>query len=274
MSSLKDNSNYTVSFIIPNWNHKKILSECIASIYAANDSILKDVIVVDNASTDGSSEYMKNMYPDILWIQNDTNLGFAKAVNQGILLSKGDFLFLLNNDIKLMKDTTEKLLSPLLENPDIGAAAPVLYYPNGKIQISCRRFPTPSALLLELLGINKIGNFRRWKLQREEHLVDGNVLQPMASALMVKRQCWNAVGPLDEEFPIFFNDVDWCYRLYKNTAYKIYLYPDAKAIHHEGASVKNLGYKKSIEFYKGILRFYFKHYGKMSSLYREHTGNK
>lgn len=250
----------TVSFIIPNWNHKQMLSECIASIYSNNEFIIKDIIVVDNASTDGSSEYTKNIYPDIRWIQNETNLGFAKAINQGILLSKGNFLFLLNNDIKLMEDTTEKLLALLIENPDIGAAAPVLYYPNGEIQISCRRFPTPSALLLEFFGINKIGKFQRWKLQREEHLVDGTVLQPMASALMVKRQCWDAVGPLDEEFPIFFNDVDWCYRLYKNTAYTIYLYPEAKAIHHEGASVKDLGYRKNIEFYKGIARFYFKHF--------------
>jgi len=249
-----------VSFVIPNWNHKQMLSECIASIYSNSDFIQKDVIVVDNASTDGSSDHIKKMYPEIIWIQNKTNLGYAKAINQGILLSKGDFLFLLNNDIKLMEDTSEKLLTLLLENPGIGAAAPVLYYPNGKIQISCRRFPTPSALLLEFLGINKMGRFYRWKLRKDEHLLDGTVLQPMASALMVKRQCWNAVGPLDEEFPIFFNDVDWCYRLYKDTAYTIHLYPEAKAIHHEGASVKDLGYKKNIEFYKGLARFYLKHF--------------
>ena len=173
---MKNKEKHTVSFVIPNWNHKQMLSECIASIYSNSDFILKDVIVVDNASTDGSNEYTKKIYPDIRWIQNETNLGFAKAINQGISLSNSDFLFLLNNDIKLMEDTTEKLLALLIENPDIGAAAPALYYPNGKIQISCRRFPTPSALLLELLGINKIGKFHRWKLQKEEHLVYGTVV--------------------------------------------------------------------------------------------------
>lgn len=266
---MKDKQNHTVSIIIPNWNHKKMLSECIASIYAANDSILKDVIVVDNASTDGSIEYTKSMYPDILWIQNDTNLGFAKAVNQGILLSKGDFLFLLNNDIKLKEDTIEKLLSLLLENPDIGAAAPVLYYPNGKIQISCRRFPTPSALFLELLGIKKIGTFRPWKLREEDHFHASMVLQPMASALMVKRFCWDTVGPLDEQFPVLFNDVDWCYRLYKHTNYKIYLYPEAQAIHHEGASVNRLGFRKNIEFFKGLTKFYLKHFISIPSKQRK-----
>jgi len=249
---LKDKQNLTISFVIPNWNHKQMLSECIASIYSSDGSILKDVVVVDNASTDGSGEYMTKMYPEIRWIQNDTNRGFAKAVNQGVLLSQGGFLFLLNNDIKLMEDTTEKLLALLLENPDIGAAAPLLFYPNGKIQISCRRFP----------------------LKQEEHLVAGIVLQPMASAIMVRRQCWDAVGPLDEEFPIFFNDVDWCYRLYKYTGCKIYLYPDAQAIHHEGASVKDLGVKKSIVFYKGILRFYLKHFVRMGSSFNKHRENK
>ena len=242
-----------------------MLSECIASIYSNSDFVLKDVIVVDNASTDGSSEYTKNIYPDIRWIQNETNLGFAKAINRGILLSKGDFLFLLNNDIKLMEDTTEKLLALLIENPDIGAAAPVLYYPNGKIQISCRRFPTPSALFLEFVGVNKIGTFHRWKLKKEDHLHASMVLQPMASALMVKRFCWDTVGPLDEQFPVLFNDVDWCYRLYKHTNYKIYLCPQAQAIHHEGASVNRLGFRKNIEFFKGLTKFYLKHFISMSS---------
>lgn len=257
---LKNIPGPIVSFIIPNWNHKKILFECISSIYNTIDSIPQEIIVVDNASTDGSNKYITKTFPEVIWVQNDANLGFAKAINQGVHLSKGDFLFLLNNDIKLMEDTTKKLLTLLMKNPDLGAAAPLLYYPDGKIQISCRRFPTPSALFLEFFGIDKIGSLRRWKLKIEEHLKADIVLQPMASALMVKKECWNVVGPMDEGFPIFFNDVDWCYRLYKNTNYKIYLYPKAKAIHHKGASVNRLGYKKRIEFYKGMIRFYLKHF--------------
>jgi GT2 family glycosyltransferase len=102
------------------------------------------------------------------------------------------------------------------------------------------------------------------KLTVEEHLSGGEVLQPMASVLMVRRECWDAVGPMDERFPIFFNDVDWCCRLYKNTGYKIYLCPEARAIHHEGASVKRLGYKKKFELWRSLLRFYRKHYYLMS----------
>jgi hypothetical protein len=249
-----------VSFIIPNWNHRQLLYECISSIYDTTGNVYTEIIVVDNASTDGSAEYIRKTFPDVIWAQNDTNVGYAKAVNHGVMLSKGAFIFLLNNDVKLIKNASEELVSFLIKKPDAGAASPLLYYPDGRIQASCRRFPTPSALLMESFGINKIGPFRRWKLGIEEHLNAGMVLQPMASALIVKRECWDAVGPMDERFPIFFNDVDWCFRLYKDTNYKIYLFPEAKAIHHKGASVNRLGYKKKIEFFKGLIRFYLKHF--------------
>ena len=249
-----------VSFIIPNWNHRELLYECILSIYSTTDKLSHEIIVVDNASTDGSAGYIMKTFPDIICVQNDSNLGYAKAVNQGVELSRGEFLFLLNNDVKLMGNATECLVSFLTENPEAGAVAPLLYYPDGRLQISCRRFPTLVSILLEKLHINKFGPYMKLKLTPEEHLSGGEVLQPMASVLMVRRECWDAVGPMDERFPIFFNDVDWCYRIYKNTGFKIYIYPEAKAIHHEGASVRRLGYKKKFGLYKGLLKFYCKHY--------------
>jgi GT2 family glycosyltransferase len=195
----------------------------------------------------------------VRWIQNHENLGYAKAVNQGVASSRGDFLFLLNNDVKLIGSVSERLTSFLAAHPGVGAVAPLLYYPDGRLQISCRRFPSPAAILMEKLHVRRVGPYRKLKLTPEEHLSGGKVQQPMASALMVRRECWNAVGPMDEGFPIFFNDVDWCYRLYKNTDYTIHIYPEAKAIHHEGASIKRLGHKKKIKFYSGLARFYYKH---------------
>jgi N-acetylglucosaminyl-diphospho-decaprenol L-rhamnosyltransferase len=266
MSNPEQNVNgRIVSFIIPNWNHKQLLFECISSIYDTTGVAFGEVIIVDNASSDGSAEYIKGNFPHVIWVQNDINCGYAKAVNQGVKLSTGNFFFLLNNDITLAENSVKRLRSFLVDNPDAGAVAPQLYYPDGRVQVSCRRFPTPPALLLEYFGVDKIGRSRRWKLKGEEHLGPRIVPQPMASALMVKRECWDAVGPMDEGFPIFFNDVDWCYRLYKNTRYKIYLYPTAKAVHHQGASAKRLGYKKKVELYRGLMRFYCKHFPFRSS---------
>lgn len=247
-----------VSFIIPNWNHRQLLHECIFSICRTVGNLSHEIIVVDNASTDNSSGHIRESFPEVQWIQNNENLGYAKAVNQGVAASRGDFLFLLNNDVRLLGDISRRLISFLVEHPEVGAVAPLLYYPDGRLQISCRRFPSPAAILLEKLHVRKLGHFMKLKLTPEEHLSGGEVLQPMASALMVRRECWDKVGPMDEGFPIFFNDVDWCYRLYKNTGYKIHIYPEARAIHHEGASIKRLGYRKKIELYKGFLRFYLK----------------
>lgn len=249
-----------VSYIIVNWNHKDLLIECIASIYNISRNIMYETIIIDNASTDGSVDYIKQTFPEVILIQNNTNLGYARAINQGAGISKGNFIFLLNNDVKLMKNTTERLVSFFSETPDAGAVAPLLYYPDGRFQISCRRFPSLPAIFLEYFGIDKIGPFYRWKLKMEEHIRGGIVPQPMTSALMIRRECWDAVGPFDERFPIFFNDVDWCYRVYKNSNYKIYLCPDVKVIHHLGASASTLGFKKKKEFYKGLIRFYLKHF--------------
>jgi GT2 family glycosyltransferase len=248
-----------ISFIIPNWNHKQLLKECVLSIINTAANITHEIIIIDNASTDGSRALIKDKFPDIILIENEVNLGYAKAVNQGVRIAKGEVLFLLNNDVMLSEGATGSLLSFLYETPSAGAVAPILYYPDGRFQLSCRRFPTVTALALEYFSIKKLGTLRKWKMDIEEHTIASVVPQPMAAALLIRRDCWNKVGYMDEGFPIFFNDVDWCYRLYKNTEYKIYIYPEAKAVHHEGASIKRLGFKKKAVFYKGLLRFYIKH---------------
>ncbi|QWR76694.1 glycosyltransferase family 2 protein [Candidatus Magnetomonas plexicatena] len=248
----------TVSFVIPHWNHAELLMQCLASIEKSAGTFTKEIIVVDNASDDGSQKRARAEFKEIIWIRNKINLGYAKATNQGVSVSTGEYIFLLNNDVALYPDTTEKLVNFLKTSLWAGAVAPLLYYPDGQLQISCRRFPSIASIVLEKLGVEELGGFKKWKLTPEQHMTSEEVPQPMASALLVRRNCWQLVGELDEKFPIFFNDVDWCYRLYKNTDYKIGLCKDAAAIHHEGASVKKLGYRKKGFFYKGLIRFFIK----------------
>jgi len=257
---VSENSAQKVSFIIPHWNQRQLLEDCVGSILQTIRKIPYEIIVIDNASRDDSKTYMLQTFPEIFWIRNDKNLGYAKAINQGVGHATGDFLFFLNDDIRFLENTTDQLIDFLAKHPNAGAVAPMLMYPDGRIQISCRRFPTPPALLLQLFGIRSIGAFRAWKLELEDQGRGGIVQQPMASALMVRRACWNAVGPMDERFFLYFNDVDWCYRLYRNTPYKIFLCPEVTVIHHGGASTKRLGSKRIQEFYRGLFRFYCKHY--------------
>jgi len=251
---------HMVSIVIPTWNQRKILAECLSSILSLKKSVKTEIIVVDDASSDDTVEYVKNHFPGIILLENRVNQGYAGAVNRGVERSGGNFIFLLNNDIRFVENIIDVLHDFLMKHKDAGAVAPLLVYPDEKLQISCRRFPTPAALILEKLRINKAGHLRKWKLTEDEHLRGGIVPQPMASALLIRRDCWEAVGSLDERFPIFFNDVDWCYRLYRSSGYHIYLCTDARAIHHEGATVNTLGLRKKREFYKGLMRFYLKHY--------------
>ncbi|RMF99631.1 MAG: glycosyltransferase family 2 protein [Nitrospirae bacterium] len=248
-----------ISFVIPNWNGMAYLKACIESIVNADSGgVKKEIVVVDNASFDGSTEMVENLFPEVKLLRNSTNTGYAQAVNQGVKITSGEYIFLLNNDVVLLKGTILPLINKLKSHDDVGAVAPLLIYPDGRLQISCRRFPWPFEIILEKVGIDGVGRFRRLKLSDQEHLQGGRVDQPMFSAIMIKRQCWNQVGSLDENFPIFFNDVEWCYRLYKKTKYVIFLVPEAKAIHHEGVSVNKLGRRKKYHLYRGLLRFYSK----------------
>lgn len=249
-----------VSILIPTYNQKELLEECLESILKFSSNLKTEIIVVDDASSDNTAEYIKRKFPEVIVIKNDKNRGYARSVNIAIKQSQGTLLFLLNDDTKFIESTIDVLFDFLIKHKDAAAVAPLLINPDGSFQISCRRFPTPFALIFEKFGLNNHGPFKRWKLSEEEHLKGGIVPQPMASALLIKRKCWDTVGPFDERFPIFFNDVDWCYRVYKNTEYRIYLCPDVKVIHHVGATVNTLGLKKKKEFYKGLIRFYLKHF--------------
>ncbi len=100
-----------ISYIIPNWNQRELLSECITSIHGEGHSLPHEIIIVDNGSTDGSVEHIKRAFPHIILLENSVNLGFAKALNQGIVHSQGEYIFILNNDVRLPGDTSERLLS-------------------------------------------------------------------------------------------------------------------------------------------------------------------
>lgn len=249
-----------VSYVIPNWNGRDMLLKCVASIERQEGVDEKEIIVIDNASKDGSREALRAACPGAVLKSNSVNEGYAKATNKGVALCTSELIFLLNNDVVLYPETTYKLIGCLGEDPKAGAAAPLLYYPDGRFQISCRRFPSPLALVLEKLGLPRIGPFRKWKWTEKEHFTRNIVEQPMASALLLKRGTWDSVGSLDEGFPIFFNDVDWCYRLYRKTHYTIRLCREARAVHHEGASVNRMGIIKKVVFIRGLIRFYLKNY--------------
>ena len=250
-----------ISIIIVNWNTKDLLQQCLKSIYKY--CLTKfEIIVVDNGSHDGSVEMINEQFKDIVLIANQDNLGFAQANNQAIKVANGDYILLLNSDTYFIEDSITKMLDFIMTDKAIGVVSCQLIYPHGRIQYSCRGFPTPSALFYFSIGLSllfKNKKYSSWKMEYFSHDKTIEVEQPMMSVMLISRDCLNRVGLLDENFPIYFNDVDWCYRVKKDSNYKIYFFAETKVVHYYGESGKKLGIKKIIKSTIGLKKFYLKH---------------
>ena len=254
-----------VSVIIVNWNTKEHLRRCLQSLtqHPALRTLHLEIIVVDNASVDGSAEMVRCEFPHVRLIANDRNLGYAAANNQGAKIAKGRYLLLLNPDTIVPKEAIVRLVEFAESHPDAGIVAPKLVYPDGSLQPSVRSFPTPTALLFSALGLDrffpKSRIFGRYRMTWFRYDQVAEVDQPMASALLVRKNAWEQIGGMDEEMPIFFNDVDFCWRL-KKAGWRIYFVPDAVIVHHHGASTRLLGIGKALATHKGLLHFYDEHF--------------
>lgn len=249
-----------VSFVIVNWNGKEIAYSCIKSIYENCMNIPFEIILIDNASTDGSVELIKKKFPEVKVICNSKNRYFAWSTNEGAKFCRGKYLFFINNDITITPNCVSALIEVLNDNKIIGAVAPQLRYPEGEVQPSCRQFPTFLNLFISGLGIDRFWHKYSWKMRDFDHNHPRNVDQPMMSALLIKRECWEDVGNLDESrFPLFFNDVDWCFRAWKKN-WIIRFEPRAIAIHLAGWSGNRLGLKRVFLYSKGFYYYFRKHH--------------
>lgn len=252
-----------LSIIIVNWNTSDYLRACLESIEAHRLDGECEVIVVDNASTDGSSELVRASFPDAKLIANAENLGYAEGNNLGIQASQGRFVLLLNPDTEVKTGSLNALARFGDSHPEAAAVGCRLVGRGGRIQRSCRSFPDPRGVLFEYLRLSYLfpksrlfGSYRMtWFDYKSEIEVD----QPMGSCLLLSRKAIADVGRFDKEFPIFFNEVDWCYRA-KQKGWKIYFTPEAEVFHHGGTATRQLRVKMVGESHRSMQKFYHKHY--------------
>jgi GT2 family glycosyltransferase len=228
-----------ISVVIVTWNSEEFIGNCLDSISRTADGVQFEIIVVDNSSSDGTVKIVQESGVQIDLVKNRKNLGYAKANNQGIERSQGRYVLLLNPDTEIQEDSLDSMLKFMDANPRVGALGPKLLNPDGSVQPSCREFPRFSTLIWEFFGLSRLfpksSIFGRWRMGYFSFDRPGDVDQPMGSCLMLRRQTLNNVGPFDENFRRFFNDVDLCYRI-KNVGWKIYFHPDARVVHHKGGS--------------------------------------
>jgi GT2 family glycosyltransferase len=251
-----------LSIIIVNYNSKDILLNLLGSINQNTRLRDLEVIVVDNASKDGSAEALRSK-KDVRVIANSRNLGFSTAVNQGIKASGGEYLLLLNPDISVKPGAIDVMLRFIESNKNAGAVGCKILNPDGSIQTSGKSFPDPMVMLFVTLGLHKLfpNNpvTKSYYHPLEDYDKPHQVEHLMASCLMVRRSVIDKVGLMDENFFLYCEDVDWSYRIHK-AGYEIWYIPDAEVIHTKGASTRKESYRGIIEYHKSAWYFYKKYY--------------
>lgn len=253
-----------LSACVVNWNTRDDLRVCLGSLRAHpyTGPGGQEVIVVDNASPDGSAEMVARDFPGARLLVNDTNTGYTRATNQALAAARGDLLLLLNPDVEITPAALDTLADQLA---GAAAIAPRLVHPDGRTQRSIRGFPEPGPLLWDILGLARVfSNSRRFGAYRQtffDYDRPGPAPQPMTSCLLVARAAYASVGPLDERFPLFFSDVDWCLRAWR-AGWTIRYTPDATVVHKGGASTRLIRPAAIRESHRALLGFYDKHYKK------------
>ena len=243
------------TIVIVNWNGVRFLEPLLRSI---RDSKPAAIIVIDNASTDGSLEYLRQQ-KGIKIIENQKNIGFGRAANQGIESSNTPHILLLNVDTEAMPGSIEKLEDFLNRNEEFSIVAPQLIFPDGSLQSSCRKFPTVLNYSLFLSFLDRLIP-TGYRISKSKHEQPMHVDQPMGAVLMIRKSALDAVGNFDPQFSLYMEEVDLCKRM-KEAGWQIFYLPEAKFIHHAGGSTGQDWERSQSLYFQNVMRYFQKHFG-------------
>ena len=255
-----------VSIVIVTWNGKRYAIECLESLQALESKLSLQVIVVDNASTDGTPEAIREQFPEVQLVQNSENLGFAKANNIGVGLSRGKYVCLLNSDVVVPKGCFEKMVEFMDANPGIGLLGPKMLSPDGGIGASVMRLPTGWNSLCCALGLHSIFKksdiFGGYLMPNFPYDAIEDVEVLTGWFWMAPRRALDQVGGLDERFFMYGEDIDWCHR-YLKAGWRVVFYPEAEALHYGAASSAQAPTRFYVEMRRANLQYFRKHYGRV-----------
>jgi len=254
-----------LSICIVNWNTRDFLRECLEALYQyPANGVENQVIVVDNASSDGSAEMVAQSFPQSIMIANSDNLGYAEGNNQAIGRAAGEYLLLLNPDVNVHQESLTRAMEFMIGHPKAGVMGCRLLGRDGQTQRSLRSFPDPGPVLWEFIGLSRLFPqsrlFGAYRLTWFDYSQVMEVDQPMGSFLMITRAAYEKVGLMDTQFPIFFNEVDWCWRAKREQGFSIYYTPDVTVTHYGAGSTRQVRAEMVRESHRSLLRFYDKHY--------------
>ena len=258
-----------ISIILVTFNHQQEIQNCLKSIRAALTSYHAQIIFIDNYSSDrtvpNARVELEKFEPQHKWliIQNSVNKGFTKAINQGLTKSQGKYILILNPDTELNPQLFPPLINIIEKNKKCGIVSPQFINSDGTIQPSCRRFPRHRDLLYTTFGLNKLFSnsprFNYWQMGDFDFQTQRTVQQPQGAFLLTHRKALNQIGLLDETFPMFFSDVDWCRRFIEH-GWEILFVPGVKIIHHKGGSIYKNRLKMIWSSHRSFYLYFKKYY--------------
>lgn len=252
-----------LSILIVNWNTRDYLLGALKSIYDNPPESAFETIVVDNASADGSAEAAVQNFPHVRMFAMRENTGYAAGNNLAMRESRGQNLLLLNPDVVLREGALDHALELLASRENVSALAPRLVNPDGTVQNSLRGFPTPLSVLFEALGLSRLfvtsRLFGAYRMTWFHYDIEIPADQPMGTFLLIPRYVYETIGPMDEQFPIFFNEVDWLWRA-KQQGFRALFTPEVEVVHYGGASTRQAAGKMVWESRHSLLAYYRKQY--------------
>ena len=265
---IQDMSKPEVSVIIVNLNTRDLLRQCLSSVVADRSVMDKEIIVVDNGSSDDSVPMVRREFPLVLLQVNTWNQRFAQPNNDGMKIAKGDFLFFLNSDAVINEGTLGALRDFLKAHPQAGACGPLLEYPDGRLQRSVSKFHSPWTHICDMLFLDALlphtrlfggGEMMNCPYDPSRSQVVESI---MGAAFMVRRQVIDRTGMFDEKLTVFYNEMDW-FRRMRDDGWQVWYAPVTKVQHYRGVTSEsmNRGYHYLGEMYFNVFHYFRKYYG-------------
>ncbi|MFM7322866.1 MAG: glycosyltransferase family 2 protein [Armatimonadota bacterium] len=247
-----------LSVCIVHWNTPDDLADCLDALDRFPSTAPMEVVVVDNASTPAPSPQLRSAHPAVRWIDNPTNRCYAEGCNQAADAARGTLLLLLNPDARVTAGALDRLIAATEGGTRMASAR--LVWPDGRPQDSVRGYPTPRAVLAEMTGFARCCRCcDTWRMRGFDYDSPGVAPQPMASCWLIPRAAWEAVGPMDPRFPLYFNDVDWAWRA-RAAGWSTVHAPDAVVQHEHGGTTRRVRSAAVWESRKAFLRYWRKHH--------------
>ena len=264
-----DPAELRLSVVIVSFKSRPALAGCLESLIACRQPIPLEIVVVDNASNDGTVEMLRGTYPWVQVIANAENLGFTRGVNQGFERAQSDCVFMLNPDCVVTPEALELLLAALEAEPSLAAVAPTLLDGQGGVARSCGRFPDLWTLLCDHLRLVYLfpdsprlarSRYGGWSMESLDR-----VDWASGAALLVSRRAWSEIGGLDENIFMYMEDVDWCRRAARDGRAVRYI-PAARIVHFGQQSSRHMPVETYLHDLKSRVYYFRKHHGPLAAL--------